>query len=228
MAGCGSSTVQSGSAPGPRGQEKKRGTFKPYTIRGQTYHPLEHAGGFTQAGLASWYGPGFHGKRTANGEVYNMHAMTAAHKILPMQTMVDVYNVDNGRRVRVRINDRGPFVAQRIIDVSKAAASKLGMVGTGTARVRIAAVGDLPNYRDGDLLGTFYVQVGAFTVRNNAERLLANLQRSGSPRSRIVTSQIGGSLFWRVQKGTWPSLNKAEAARDRLTRTYPGAFVIAD
>ena len=93
--------------------------------------------GSTQKGIASWYGPGFHGKRTANGEVFDTHSLTAAHRTLPFNSIVEVTNMDNGKRVRVRINDRGPFIRGRIIDLSKAGAKAIGMIGPGTARVKI-------------------------------------------------------------------------------------------
>ncbi|AGW12546.1 septal ring lytic transglycosylase RlpA family protein [Megalodesulfovibrio gigas] len=225
---CLAAALTAGCGGGAATDKHLRGTYKPYTVRGKTYRPLLSADGFSEQGLASWYGPGFHGRRTACGEVYNQHEMTAAHKILPMQTMVEVENLDNGRKTVVRINDRGPFVSQRIIDLSHAAAKELGITGTGTARVRIAALGDVPNYRNGDFTGTFYVQVGAFTVQENAARLLGALKTEGRTGSRIVESDIGGRLFWRVQMGTWQSLSAAEDARRALTARFPGAFVIAD
>ncbi|MBI5178009.1 MAG: septal ring lytic transglycosylase RlpA family protein [Nitrospinae bacterium] len=115
------------------GQKKSQ----PYTVEGETYYPLEDAAGFSQTGVASWYGPDFHGKNTANGETYNQHAMTAAHKTLPFNTFIRVHNEDNGKTVVVRVNDRGPFKKDRIIDLSKKAAAGLGMIGTGTANVTI-------------------------------------------------------------------------------------------
>ena len=117
------------------------GKPKPYKVGSNWYQPLAHAQGFKQRGQASWYGRDFHGKKTSNGEIYNMHAMTAAHKTLPFGTYVTVSNLDNNRNLDVRINDRGPFVRGRIIDLSYAAAKKLGLVGPGTAYVEIVALG---------------------------------------------------------------------------------------
>ncbi len=117
------------------------GTMKPYTVNGKTYYPTVVGVGETATGVASWYGPGFHGKKTSNGEVYNQNAFTAAHKTLPMNTIVSVTNLDNGRKTTVRINDRGPFVDNRIIDVSKAAATRLDMLQTGTAPVKLEVIG---------------------------------------------------------------------------------------
>ncbi len=113
---------------------------KPYTVRGQKYYPLQSAHGFVEEGVASWYGPGFHGKTTANGERYNQNAMTAAHKLLPLGTTVRVTNLENNESVVLRINDRGPFVHDRVIDVSKRAAERLDMHDQGTANVRIEAI----------------------------------------------------------------------------------------
>ena len=119
----------------------KHPTMKPYVIRGIRYYPTVVSVGDEFSGRASWYGPDFHGKHTSNGETYNMYDMTAAHKTLPMNTIVKVTNIDNGLTTVVRINDRGPFIATRIIDLSKSAANKINMIGTGTARVNIEILG---------------------------------------------------------------------------------------
>lgn len=110
----------------------------PYKIEGVTYYPLADAEGYEEKGTASWYGPDFHEKPTANGETYNQDAMTAAHRTLPFNTLVLVENLDNGRAVVVRVNDRGPYAKDRIIDLSKRAATEIGMVGAGTARVKLS------------------------------------------------------------------------------------------
>ena len=131
---CASDTYTS-SPPPPA----KPGHPKPYKVLGKWYQPLPHSDGFRQRGLASWYGRDFHGKKTSSGEIYNMHAMTAAHKTLPLGTYVRVYNLENKRSTLVRINDRGPFVRGRIIDLSYSAAKEVGIVGPGTARVSLRA-----------------------------------------------------------------------------------------
>lgn len=115
-------------------------TSRSYKVKGVRYHPLKSAVNFSQTGKASWYGPGFHGKKTSNGERYNMHALTAAHKTLPLGTMVRVSNLGNGKSVVVRINDRGPFHGNRIIDLSKAAAGRLGFISNGMARVKVESL----------------------------------------------------------------------------------------
>ena len=113
---------------------------KPYTVAGNTYYPLKTVKGFSETGVASWYGKKFHGRKTASGERYNQNKMTAAHKTLPFGTNVRVKNIENGKSVVVRINDRGPFKKGRIIDVSRAAAKKLGMINSGIAKVNIKVV----------------------------------------------------------------------------------------
>ena len=123
-----------------------------------------------EEGVASWYGIPFNGHRTSNGEIYDMHDMTAAHRTLPFGAMVRVTNLANGKQTEVRVNDRGPFVANRVIDLSLAAAQAIEMVGPGTATVRLEMVSG-PN----PLEGFFGVQVGAFSVQENAERLRARL-----------------------------------------------------
>jgi rare lipoprotein A len=127
-----------------------------------------------EIGLASWYGPGFHGRPTSSREIYNMHDMTAAHPTLPFGTYVMVTNLENERTAIVRINDRGPFVAGRIIDLSRAAASVLGIIGPGTARVRLEI---LPGYREAAPSSMrFFVQVGSFAVQENAYTLKRQLE----------------------------------------------------
>jgi len=118
-----------------------KATMKPYVVRGVKYYPTVVSIGDKFYGISSWYGPNFHGKLTSNGERYNMWAMTAAHKTLPMNTILKVTNRRNGKSVVVRVNDRGPFVSTRIIDLSKAAASKIDMIGTGTAPVVLEVLG---------------------------------------------------------------------------------------
>jgi rare lipoprotein A len=158
-----------------------------------------------EEGMASWYGPGFHGKRTASGEVYDMEAMTAAHRRLPFGTRVRVDNLDNGRHTRVRINDRGPFVDDRVIDLSRAAARAIGMLGSGTARVRIVVV------VLSDMLECSLVQVGAFAEHSNAEDLSRRLRAAGQP----VRLQRGRDGLTRVLLGPYRDLSTAQRARDR-------------
>ena len=220
---------QTGGQGGTGGQAP-RGT-KPYTINGKTYYPLFSADGYGEEGIASWYGKDFHGKLTASGEVYDMHGMTAAHKLLPFGTMVRVTRLDNGRSIIVRINDRGPFVENRIIDLTRSGAEQLGMIQTGTARVRVESVGAVPGLTPGtdpgtyDLKGNFYVQVGAFSNPDNARGLVAALKARGINARSYFAEQVG---FWRVQVGPYASVNSAETASARYEGEFPGNFVVAE
>ena len=214
-AGCGGkSSWRKGGTPGT----------KPYTIKGKTYYPLKSAHGFVEEGVASWYGPGFHGKTTANGERYNQYALTAAHKILPLGTTVTVTNLRNRRSITLRINDRGPFVDDRVIDLSRKAADQLDILGAGTARVRVQSIGTLPQLRDdGDLDGDFFVQVGSFAVENNARRLVDTLKGKGFD-ARIKRAND----LWHVQAGPWKDLFAAQKALPQLAKEFRGAFVVGD
>lgn len=212
----------------PRSSSRLPATYRPYTVKGVTYHPLRSAAGFHEEGLASWYGPGFHGCMTSSGEIYDQYKPTCAHKLLPMHTKVRITNLQNGRSLVLRVNDRGPFVSGRIVDLSLYAAKELGVHAKGTARVRLEVVGDVPGVAPGgELPGPFYVQVGAFTQQQNATRLLPQIVASGYAGSTIVERVIDGTRYWRVLAGTFPTVSAAEAARSRLGAIYSGAFVIA-
>lgn len=212
---------------GQKGVYRKGGAVgtKPYTIRGKTYYPLKSAHGFVEEGVASWYGPGFHGKKTANGETYNQYAMTAAHKLLPLGTEVRVTRLDNGRSVLVRVNDRGPFVDDRIIDLSRAAASRLQMTGSGTARVRVQSLAGVPAIvKDGDIKGNIYIQAGAFGQKENARKLIASLTKMGQ-KGRLV---FGSNKMWNVQAGPWPDTDAAQKVLPIIRSVHANAFIVAD
>ena len=147
-----------------------------------------------QTGLASWYGPDFHGKSTSNKEIYNMFDMTAAHNTLPFGTYVMVTNLENGRAATVRINDRGPFVGNRIIDLSYAAARVLGMIGPGTARVKLEVLKDISPSRG----GAWSVQVGSFISRDNASRLADALRRD-FPSVGLSLFRTASQVYYRVR-----------------------------
>jgi rare lipoprotein A len=176
---------------------------------------------FVERGIASWYGTKFHGRRTANGEIYDMYAMTAAHKHLPIPTYVRVSNLENGRAIVVRVNDRGPFHANRVIDLSYAAAYKLGMLNRGTAKVQVQAI-DPSTPRPSSppprpRLAGMFLQAGAFSNEDNATRLRRRLEQDLSHQVRI---QAGGSdtgLF-RVQVGPVPTVAQIDALAARLER----------
>ena len=172
--------------------------------------PTSVSSGWTEKGEASWYGPGFDGKQTASGEVYDMEAMTAAHRQLPFGTRVNVRNLDNGRETVVRVNDRGPFAHGRIIDLSKAGARAIGMLGTGVAEVQLEVVGAPPS------LACSHVQAGAFADPENAEDLARQIRRRGE----TVRVERGGDGLSRVLIGPFSDQKQAEKIRER----YGGAI----
>jgi rare lipoprotein A len=176
-----------------------------YDVLGRRYYVLAAADGYLERGVASWYGPTFHGGNTSSGEPYDMYGMTAAHKTLPLPTYARVTNLRNGRSVVVRINDRGPFVANRLIDLSYTAAAKLDMIRDGTTLVEVRAL--IPGVPD-DLSRSaalpppaLYLQAGAFADAQNAQRLLARLQAAGLASAFIVLPLEGKSRLYRVRLG---------------------------
>jgi rare lipoprotein A len=167
-------------------------------------------GTYVEEGIASWYGVPFDGRRTSNGEIYNMHQFTAAHRTLPFNAVVRVTNLTNGKQTEVRINDRGPFVGNRVIDLSYSAAQAIGMIGPGTAQVRLEVLaGPSPT------AGYFGVQVGAFLRQENAERLKAQLEASYSP-VRVVPFDSPNGLFYRVRVGRFDTEDAAEQLASEL------------
>ncbi|MCK5541441.1 MAG: septal ring lytic transglycosylase RlpA family protein [Desulfobacterales bacterium] len=199
------------------------GVGKPYSIDGIQYVPENQPQNYTQKGIASWYGEKFHGRKTASGEIYNMHAMTAAHKTLPLQTWVKVHNLKNNKEIVVRINDRGPFVKGRIIDLSFTGAKKLGMADQGTAPVKVVVLGRLKNpkskkkeYIPVDLYtGIFAIQVGAFQVKSNANKLKDELSKVYKD-VHIVTHKDHRGTFYRVRVGKYSTLKKALMLEKKL------------
>ncbi len=208
--------------------ETAPGQPKPYKALGRWYHPIPDASGFRQQGIASWYGADFHGKSTSSGEVYDMHAMTAAHKTLPLGTLVRVRHLGNQRSIEVRINDRGPFVGDRIIDLSFEAARQLDVVRPGTAPVEVVAVGSVPGSPVDLYSGNFTFQVGSFASRVNAERLQADLNlRFGN--AHIVEFEHKGRTYYRLRVGKASSLDEAIAYEARLRQSgFTDAFVVAE
>ncbi len=220
----------------------------PYKINGVWYVPKEDYT-YDKTGIASWYGPKFHRKRTANGERFNKYDMTAAHPTLPMPSIVRVTNLENGKSVKVRINDRGPFARNRIIDLSKKAAQKLDMIGQGTARVRVQYLDDesealfvdkrvrtaalqtleekaLPGY---DALrkeekspsasaqqetDTHYIQVGAFSMYNNARSVVDKIRRHAHV--ALLKQEEGGQPLYKVHVGPYMKANDAEQVLNRI------------
>ena len=189
-----------------------------YMVYGKRYYTLPSSKGYREVGLASWYGTKFHGKRTSSGEPYDLYGMTAAHKTLPLPTYVEVTNLDNNRSVIVKVNDRGPFHEERLIDLSYTAAVKLGVVGNGTGKVEVRAIdsgtpvtatGTVPavapvaaqpvSFPEGTVM---YLQVGAFSSRENAERLQETiLAREDIKAVRVVEAPGENGTFYKVQVG---------------------------
>lgn len=167
-------------------------------------------GEYVEEGVASWYGIPFDGHRTSNGEIYDMHQFTAAHRTLPFGAVIRVTNLSNGKQTEVRINDRGPFVANRVIDLSLSAAQAIGMVGPGTAKVRLEMISGL-----NPAVGFFGVQVGAFRVQENAEKLQARLAMNYSP-VNIVAYDSPTGVFYRLRVGRVPTEIAAHALADQL------------
>ena len=164
-----------------------------------------------EEGVASWYGVPFNGRRTSNGEIYDMHTSTAAHRTLPFNTVVRVTNMRNGKQTEVRINDRGPFVANRIIDLSMAASEAIEMIGTGTAQVRLEIVSETAN----PTTGAFGVQVGAFLQAENANKLKAQLEQQYPPVS-VATYDSPSGTFYRVRVGRFATEDEAQDLATRL------------
>lgn len=217
-------------SPGTAKQPPK-GTYKPYRIAGKTYYPLTSAERFQETGIASWYGKKFHGRKTASGEVYNMYAMTAAHKILPMFTKVRVKNLENGRSAVFTVNDRGPFVKNRVIDLSYQGARTLGFDAKGTAKVRVTALsGPGGGTKRAQILkgGSYYVQVASYRDHMNASKTLGRLQRLGYAGSRMHPVMIGKVRWWRVQAGLFKGLENADQARKRLAGEFPASFIVGN
>lgn len=188
-------------------------------------YPPGYPLGFVERGSASWYGPGFHGNRTANGEIYDMHKLTAAHRTLPLGSVAVVRSLTTGRQVTVRINDRGPFARGRILDLSLAGAQAVGMVGRGTDDIELRVI----SYqgRAGEM-GVLRVQVGSFADPANAQALLQRL-RSAYPGSRAIAVDLPDGRRYRVYAGQFQTEVEAEQAAAHLKRaldTEP--FIVRD
>ncbi|MFC1778390.1 septal ring lytic transglycosylase RlpA family protein [Pseudomonadota bacterium] len=189
------------------------GNHSPYSVLGKTYTVLPTSKGYHERGIASWYGSKFHGRRTSSGEIYDMHLATAAHKSLPLPTYAEVTNLDNGRKIIVKINDRGPFHEDRIIDLSYAAAIKLGVDQTGTARIDVRAI-DVKRPQPSAVKvadGTF-LQVGAFSKRKTADDLAGKMLAA---QLKPVSVQKSRGLY-KVWIGPYASETEIEASRRRV------------
>lgn len=214
----------------------KYGNYSTYHVFGRAYHTMASSKNYEERGIASWYGTKFHAQRTSSGEPYDMLGMTAAHKTLPLPTYVQVTNLKNGRKIIVKVNDRGPFESNRIIDLSYVAAKKLGMLGHGTAYVDVKAID--PNHMSSDdglilahrsksLRSLFassqpasssgvYLQVGAFQNRIHAERFKNKVSTLISSPVRITQMAKSSQRLFRVQVGPFDDIMTADSISKRL------------
>ena len=244
LAGCAGAPEKKVAAPPERAPEEllkipdavpkveprsARGNMKTYEVFGERYYVLDSSDDFTQQGIASWYGPKFHGKQTSSGEIYDMYAMTAAHKTLPLPCYLEVKNLENGRKIVVRVNDRGPFHDNRIVDLSYTAALKLDMLDQGTALVKIRTLDPRTHRRggapvEGRALAAadraapeFYIQVGVFADYDNAENLKNRLAALAAP-IRVDEASLHETSAYRVKIGP---LNNIETADELVNQLAP-------
>jgi rare lipoprotein A len=240
LSGCASDPRPKKPAPDMRiPQEKWVPGARPYEVNGIRYFPLSDAEGFVEYGKASWYGAEFHGRPTASGLVYDMHAKSAAHKTLPLDTVVRVVNLSNQRSVVVPVNDRGPFVRGRVIDLSFAAAKELDMIGPGIAEVRVEALareGIRPGSEGGSVpllewqdfrKGEFTIQIGAFENEAKALALADRFRELFDFVHVDVYRNETGRVFHRVQVSKSTNLDEAEEMERKLAAMgFPNAFVV--
>ena len=209
----------------PVAQPYSRYANKDYQVRGIDYKVWRDIKTLTQTGKASWYGNKFHGHKTSNGEIYDMFSMSAAHKNLPLPSFVRVTNTGNGRSVVVRVNDRGPFHPDRIIDLSYAAAYKLDMLKSGTADVRIELI--IPEQRSSDLFTPrpgWYIQILASGDAQKAQAIGSQLSQQLQVSNRLVTS----GDFHRLQLGPIDEVSRAEQLLLTVRQQYPGAYLFSE
>lgn len=181
-------------------------------------HRSPYAAGYVERGMASWYGEDFHGRPTSSGEIYDMYGLTAAHKLMPLGTVAKITNLDNGRSVVVKINDRGPFVDGRVIDLSYSAASEIDMVKEGVSKVEIKVL------KWGESLSDFTVQVGSFVLEENAQKLKEKLNRKYKD-VHIITYETNNKKYYRVRVGVTRDIRKAELLAERLSEEGFSFFI---
>ena len=244
LAGCSSkSTVGTGDYPPPEPRDisgitdavpraepySRYGNPESYVVFGKRYYTRSDSKDYKERGIASWYGSKFHGRRTSSGEVYDLYKMTAAHRSLPLPTYARVTNLRNGRSIIVKINDRGPFHNNRIIDLSYVAAAKLGILEHGTGLVEVEAIDTsapqpattrmaeqaAPETTPATSDTLMYLQVGAFSQRDNADRLRSRLQTANVGDIHVVEGNGSSGTFFRVRVGPLASVDEA----DRIANT---------
>ncbi len=212
---------------------------RPYEVNGVRYYPMPDAQGFVEYGKASWYGMDFHGRPTSSGRTYDMFAKSAAHKILPLDTVVRVVNLSNNKSVIVPVNDRGPFVKGRVIDLSYGAAKELDMIGPGVVDVKVEALArevgrvrsegatvpilEWQDFRKGE----FTVQVGAFENADNALKLAERFRKTYSYTKVLVYQDATGRVLYRVHVSRSETLGEAATIERQLEETgFPNAFIV--
>jgi rare lipoprotein A len=212
----------------PKAEPRSRyGNPANYQVNGRSYRTLSSSKNYQERGIASWYGTKFHGQYTSSREPYNMLAMTAAHRTLPLPTYVKVTNLQNGNQVVVKVNDRGPFEANRLIDLSYAAAKKLGITQRGTGLVEVVAIDPIKPETAGQYateevsqtkLGhpTLYMQIGSFSQQNNAEQLANRVRLLTTKAVRIKTSQHAKKPFYQVQIGPLTDVTESDVLHQKL------------
>ena len=223
----------------PRAEPRSaRGNPETYEVFGKTYRVRSTAAGYDEVGNASWYGRKFHGRDTSSGEPFDMYALSAAHREVPIPTYVEVTNLENQRKTVVRVNDRGPFHSDRILDLSYAAAVKLGFHNDGTARVRVRVVAPaapavqtvaIPQPRPQTAVATsdqWFLQAGAFSRQDSAQTLRAQLVTlSPAP---TFTVQVPSDRLYRVRMGPFASRTEAERTRQVLAAArFPNALILS-
>ncbi len=197
----------------------KYGNHSPYRVNGRKYHVNNNPVGFTEKGQASWYGKKFHGRKTSNQEIFDMYKLTAAHKILPLPSYVEVTNLDNGKQVIVRVNDRGPFVGDRIIDLSYGAAKALDFVNQGIANVKIEVIKAPKNLQASPIKqGLTYIQLGAFSDNNTAYNLAKKVTELLGIETFVTILKTQSGLLHRVRIGPFNSENKIQQLINQISQ----------
>ncbi len=218
----------------PRHEPLRKANMRPYVALGKSYTPMTALESYKERGIASWYGRRYHGQKTASGEIYDMYAMTAAHPILPLPSYVRVTNINNGKSVVVRVNDRGPFHSDRLIDLSYTAAYKLGVLGGGSAQVEVESI--LPGREPAtqivaappaalnvpatvvDNASGIYLQLGAFSVYDNADNFLTRMRAELSAVADTLGISAKDGLF-RVHVGPYADQILAQQAADKIAQS---------
>ena len=244
LVGCGGNIMEkSDSAPSnpadvsgvlnavPKNEKIRSDKLKSYVVLGKRYYPMSTNEGYSEKGIASWYGKKFHGRKTATGEIYDMYEMTAAHKTLPLPSYVEVTNLNNGLKIIVRVNDRGPFHQGRIIDLSYAGATKLDIIGNGTAEVEVNAI-NAEDYEMSkqhienlvvnveplkqDAHSSVYLQVGTFGSIGRAEELKEKLAAHLAETVFLMPLYRGQSVLYRVRVGPLANVEASESLAEKL------------